>query len=59
MPPTDEELAQEMAGHAAECGEVFLQIIEDKATKVLVLKNCVSLQENHELEDFKELEFDI
>ena len=43
MPPTDEELALEMAGHAAECGEVFLQIIEDKPTKVLVLKNCVSL----------------
>ena len=59
MPPTDEELAAEMAGHAAECGEVFLQIIEDKPTNVLVLKNCVSLQENHELDDFKELEFDI
>lgn len=42
-PPTDEELAQEMAGHAAEVGEIFQQIIEDKSSNVIVLKNCVSL----------------
>lgn len=39
--------------------EVFKQIIEDKPTRCLVMKNMVSLQENHEPEDFKELEFDI
>jgi hypothetical protein len=39
--------------------EIFKQIIEDKPTPCIVLKNVVSLQENHDPEDFKELEFDI
>ena len=59
QPPTDEEIADEIAKNPAECGEIFLQIIEDKPTNCLVLKNIVSLQEHHEPEDFKELEFDM
>ena len=39
--------------------EVFRQIIDDKPSTCLVLKNVVSLHENHEAEDFKELEFDV
>lgn len=39
--------------------EVFRLIIEEKATKCLVLKNIVSLSENVDAEDYKELEFDV
>ena len=57
QPPTEEELAEEL-GETAD-NEIFKQIIEDKPTNCLVLKNVVSLQENHQPEDFKELEFDV
>lgn len=62
QPPTEEELLrmqreQGIAIHETE--EIFKQIIEDKPTKCIVLKNVVSLQEQHEPEDFKELEFDV
>lgn len=43
QPPTEEEIADEIANNPAECGEIFLQIIEDKPTNCLVLKNVVSL----------------
>jgi hypothetical protein len=46
-------------GEVPEETEIFRQIIDDKPTSCLVLKNLVSLQENHEPEDFKELEFDV
>lgn len=55
--PTEEENPDILEQGANE--EVFRQIIEDKATPCLVIKNLVSLAENHQPEDFKELEFDI
>ena len=55
--PTEEENPEIAEQGANE--EVFRQIIEDKATSCLVIKNLVSLAENHQPEDFKELEFDI
>lgn len=56
--PTDEEVAAQLEREPLE-NEVFKQIIEEKPTPCLVLKNLVSLQEHHEVEDFKELEFDV
>jgi hypothetical protein len=43
QPPTEEEMAENLASNPADCGEIFLQIIEDKPTNCLVLKNLVSL----------------
>eukprot|EP00349_Pseudokeronopsis_sp_Brazil_P002404 CAMPEP_0202956210 /NCGR_PEP_ID=MMETSP1396-20130829/742_1 /ASSEMBLY_ACC=CAM_ASM_000872 /TAXON_ID= /ORGANISM="Pseudokeronopsis sp., Strain Brazil" /LENGTH=187 /DNA_ID=CAMNT_0049673129 /DNA_START=696 /DNA_END=1262 /DNA_ORIENTATION=+ len=37
-------------------GEVFKQLIEDRPTRCLVLKNCVLLDEMQAREDYKELE---
>lgn len=37
-------------------GEVFKNLIEDKPTCCLVLKNCVRLEEMTERDDYKELE---
>lgn len=59
LPPTEDELIKEIGGENIADHEIFKQIIEDKATKCLVLKNVVELAENHEPEDFKELEFDV
>ena len=62
QPPSAEELKelQKKSGiDTSNNEEIFKQIIEDKPTKCLVLKNVVSLQENHDPEDFKELEFDV
>ena len=58
QPPTEEEIALQY-GEVPEENEIFRQIIDDRPTSCLVLKNVVSLQENHEPEDFKELEFDV
>ena len=56
--PTEEEEDQSVPQDAAN-DEIFRQIIEDKPTACLVIGNLVSLTENHEPEDFKELEFDV
>ena len=37
-------------------GEVFKALIEDKPTECLILKNCLSLEEMTERDDYKELE---
>jgi len=39
--------------------EVFQALIEDRATKVLCLKNVVDLEEIKARMDYKELEFDV
>lgn len=37
-------------------GEVFKSLIEDRPTCVLLLKNCVKLEEIENRDDYKELE---
>lgn len=39
--------------------EVFRELVEQKPTTCLVLKNIVQVNENFEPEDYKELEFDV
>lgn len=48
-------------GHpgASDCGEVFKQLIDDKPTSCLCIKNLFCLEEMKERIDYKELEFDV
>ena len=59
QPPTDEELELEFGGAFMGDSEIFKQVIDDKPTSCLVMKNCVFAREDFTHEDYKELEFDI
>jgi len=43
----------------SDCGEVFKQLIDDKPTKCLCIKNIVEIDEIEERIDYKELEYDV
>ena len=52
----EEKAREELVGGEE---EVFRLVIEDRPSRCLVMRNVVSLQDNHQMEDFKELEFDV
>jgi hypothetical protein len=57
-PPSFEEIGDDAEGELIE-SEVFKDLFDVKPSCCLVMKNIVQVTENHEDEDFKELEFDV